>query len=173
MTRNHMAALLLLALLGCSPQSTSTTSSAVAPGGGLAESFERGRLAVINDAGIRHTFDVYLAQTFEQQRRGLMFVRNLPQKTGMLFIYEDEDIRSIWMKNTYLSLDIVFARADGTVSSVVSHTEPLSLRSMPSIEPVRFVLELNAGVARRFRIGPGSRLIWPADQSTAAIESVR
>ena len=173
MTRNFLAGLLLLALLGCSPQSTSTSPAASSGGDSIAESFERGRLVVVNDAGSRHTFDVYIARTFEQQRRGLMFVRNLPQKTGMLFIYEGEDIRSMWMKNTYLSLDIIYARADGSVSSVVHNTEPLSLRSMPSEEPVRFVLEVNAGVARRLRIGPGSRLIWPADQSTAAIESAR
>ncbi|MBT8086668.1 MAG: DUF192 domain-containing protein [Gammaproteobacteria bacterium] len=171
--RNHIAVVLLLILLGCSPQSTSTTPPNGEIGGSLDESFERSQLILVNDAGARHTFDVYIAQNFEQQRRGLMFVRNLPQMTGMLFVYEGEDIRSMWMKNTYLSLDIVFARADGTVSSIVHNTEPLSLRSMASTEPVRFVLELNAGVARRFRIGRGSRLIWPADQSTAAIESVR
>ena len=68
-------------------------------------------------------------------RRGLMFVRNLPQKTGMLFVYEGEDIRSMWMKNTYLSLDIIYARADGTVTQVIHDTEPLSLRSMPSRRP--------------------------------------
>lgn len=173
MMRNYLAAILLLALLGCSPQSTSTGTSSATAGGGLAETFERSQLVVMNSTGIRHTFDVYLATTFEQQRRGLMFVRSLPQKTGMLFIYDGEDIRSMWMKNTYLSLDIIFARADGTVIQVVHDTEPLSLRSMPSREPVKFVLELNAGVARRLRIGPGSRLIWPVDQSTAAIDSAR
>jgi uncharacterized membrane protein (UPF0127 family) len=164
---------MLLLLLGCSPQSTSTSQAAGQPRAGTIESLNRARLVVINDTGTRHTLDVYLATTFEQQRRGLMFVRDLPQKTGMLFIYDSEDIRSMWMKNTYLSLDIVFARADGTVSSVVHNTEPLSLRSMPSTEPVKYVLELNAGVARRLRIGSGSRLLWPPDQSTAAIESAR
>ena len=173
MTRSYLAGIVLFALLGCGPQSTSTASSTSTIGGGLADSFERSQAVVVNSAGVRHNFDVYLAETFEQQRRGLMFVRNLPQKTGMLFVYEGEDIRSMWMKNTYLSLDMIYALADGTVTSVVHDTEPLSLRSIPSQEPVRFVLELNAGVARRLRIGPGSRLIWPVDQSTAAIESAR
>lgn len=161
--------LLLLLSLGCSPQSASKTPT----GTGLSEAFERGELSVINDDGESLHFDVYLAQDSEQQRRGLMFVRRLPQTTGMLFIYEREDIRSMWMKNTFLSLDIVFARADGSVSSVVHNTEPLSLRSIASREPVKYVLELNAGVARRSRIGADSRLLWPADQSTAAIESAR
>ena len=164
-------ALLLFALLslGCSPQSASNGPAGL----GLDEAFERGELRIINDSGESLRFDVYLARDFEQQRRGLMFVRRLPQTTGMLFIYEDEDIRSMWMKNTYRSLDMVFARADGSVSSVVHNTEPLSLRSIASREPVKYVLELNAGAARSFRIGTGSRLIWPSNQSTAAMESAR
>lgn len=161
--------LLLLLSLGCGPQPAPKNPA----GSGLDEAFERGELVVINDAGEPLRFDVYLAQDSEQQRRGLMFVRRLPQTAGMLFIYDSEDIRSMWMKNTYLSLDMVFARADGTVSSVVHDTEPLSLRSISSREPVRYVLELNAGVARRSRIGAASRLLWPPDQSTAAIESAR
>ena len=119
---------------------------------------------VVNDDGARHEFDIYLALEFEQQRRGLMFVRNLPLKTGMLFVYDGDEQRSMWMKNTYISLDIVFARADGSVSSVVHNTEPLSLRSLASVEPVKYVLELNAGVARRFKIDTGSRLIWNAEE---------
>jgi len=89
-----------------------------------------------------------------------MFVRDLPERTGMLFVYDEAAVRSMWMKNTYISLDMVFAHADGTVSSVIHDTEPRSLRSLSAIEPVNFVLELNAGVARRLGIGPGSRLIW-------------
>jgi uncharacterized membrane protein (UPF0127 family) len=161
--------LFALASLGCSPQSASNSSAGL----GLDEAFERGELVVVNDNGESLRFDVYLADDFEQQRRGLMFVRRLPQTTGMLFIYEGEDIRSMWMKNTYLSLDMVFARADGSVSSVVHNTEPLSLRSIASREPVKYVLELNAGVARSSRIGAGSRLLWRSNQSTAAIESAR
>ncbi len=171
MNHNRVGLLILLLSLGCSPQSTSAAKNPA--GSGLDEAFERDELVVINDDGESLRFDVYLAQNFEQQRRGLMFVRRLPRTTGMLFIYDGEDIRSMWMKNTYLSLDMVFARADGSVSSVVHNTEPLSLRSIASREPVKYVLELNAGVARHSRIGSNSRLLWPADQSTAAIESAR
>ena len=94
-----------------------------------------------------------------------MFVRQMPLTTGMLFVYESSELHSMWMKNTYISLDIVFARADGTVSSVVRNTEPLSLRSLASVEPVKYVLELNSGAARRFKIGAGSRLVWAPDES--------
>ena len=104
-------------------------------------------------------FDVYIAVTSAQQQRGLMFVRYLPEWSGMLFLYQTAGIRSMWMKNTYIPLDILFARADGTVSSVEANTEPLSLRSISAIEPVGFVLELNAGTAATLGIGAGSRLV--------------
>ena len=125
----------------------------------LDENFGFGSLTIANDDGERFEFDVYLATEFEQQRRGLMFVRDMPERTGMLFIYEDEDIRSMWMKNTYIPLDMVFARADGTVTNVITDTVPQTLRSNRSTEPARYVLELNAGTARRLGIGKQSRLV--------------
>lgn len=122
--------------------------------------FDRSTLIIESDDGLQHKFDVYLATSFEQQRRGLMFVRKMPETTGMLFIYEDTDYHSMWMKNTYISLDLVFAREDGSVSSVIHEAQPLSLTSRASIEPVNYVLELNGGVARRLHIGNKSRIIW-------------
>ena len=112
-----------------------------------------------------YRFDIYLALSAEQQRRGLMFVRELPARTGMLFVYPDENYRSMWMKNTYVSLDMVFARRDGGVANIASDTVPLSEKSITSSEPVSFVLELKAGTARRLSIDEESRLIWePAMQ---------
>ena len=145
----------LFVFVGCSPQPAPRT-----PGGaGLDAVFELDELQIVANDGTQHAFDIYLATDYDQQRRGLMFVRELPESTGMLFVYEEAAIRSMWMKHTYISLDIVFARADGTVSSVLHDTEPLSLRSLRAVEPVRLVLELNAGVARRLHIGASSRLI--------------
>lgn len=141
---------------GCSPQPEARTPKVA----GLDAMFERGALVIVANDGSRHDFDIYLATNFEQQRRGLMFVRDLPERTGMLFVYDDEATHSMWMKNTYIPLDIVFARSDGTISSVIRDTEPQSRRSLGSTEPVTFVLELNAGVTRRYNIGAGSRLIW-------------
>ncbi len=164
-----LAAAVLATNAACSPQPAPKTSSAST----LESMFEIDELVILANDGSRHVFDVYLATTPEQQRRGLMFVRSLPERTGMLFVYDDDGVRSMWMKNTYISLDIVFARGDGTISSVIHDTQPLSLSSLSATEPVRFVLELNAGVARRLNIGAGSQLIWKADQSTAAIASAR
>lgn len=107
-----------------------------------------------------HRFDIYLALSREQQVRGLMRVRDLPSSTGMLFVYPAEDYHSMWMKNTFLPLDILFATSDGRVSSIAKNTEPQSLKSITSTEPVMFVLELNAGTSDRLAIEPGSRLFW-------------
>jgi uncharacterized membrane protein (UPF0127 family) len=119
-------------------------------------------LVIINDAGKELEFDVYLAEEPEQHRRGLMFVRQMPASTGMLFVYPDDGYHSMWMKNTYISLDMLFARADGTVSSIIRDTVPQTLESKESVEPVRYVLELNGGTTRRLGIGESSRIIWSA-----------
>ena len=149
-------ALLCLSFVACSPQPA--VKAGTMPD--LDGKFEFATLELINDAGDRLEFDVYLAESFDQQRRGLMFVRTMPETTGMLFIYPDDAIRSIWMKNTYIPLDIVFARSDGRVSSINRDAAPLTLTSRSSNEPVRYVLELNAGTARRLDIGTRSRLLW-------------
>jgi len=106
-----------------------------------------------------HRFDIYVAADDTQRSRGLMFVRNLPATTGMIFIYDNEPV-SMWMKNTFIPLDMLFIRRDGTVSSVAHNTEPQSLRSVRSVEPVSFVLELNAGTAERLAIDENSRIYW-------------
>lgn len=130
----------------------------------LEQSFASDVLVIVaRDACYR--FDIYLAVNAQQLRRGLMFVRELPEWTGMLFVYADENFRSMWMKNTFISLDMVFARRDGSITDIASNTVPLSEESIASSEPVAFVLELNAGTARRLSIDQDSRLIWePAMQ---------
>jgi uncharacterized membrane protein (UPF0127 family) len=126
----------------------------------LDRTFGKDVLVIVANEPACYRFDIYLALSRDQQRRGLMFVRSLEPWTGMLFAYPSEDIHSMWMKNTYIPLDMVFARHDGTVSSVVRNTVPQSLESISSGEPVIFVLELNAGTTERLSIDVGSRLIW-------------
>jgi uncharacterized membrane protein (UPF0127 family) len=89
----------------------------------------------------------------------LMFVRDMPPFTGMLFVYGDAGVHSMWMKNTYIPLDIAFIRDDGRISSIARNTEPLSLKSISSVEPVSYALELNAGVTERLHIDVDSLLI--------------
>jgi len=110
-----------------------------------------------------YVFDIYLALTRAQQSRGLMRVRYLPEFTGMLFAYEQPRVLSMWMKNTYIPLDILFIRADGSIANIETHTEPLSLESISAVEPLRFVLELNAGVTERLKIDTASQVHFPAN----------
>ena len=126
----------------------------------LDEAFDRDVLIVVTSDRACYRFDVYLALSLAQKQRGLMFVRELPDSTGMLFVYDRDQPQSMWMKNTYIPLDIVFARSDGSVATVARNTEPLSLESIGSGEAVRYVLELNAGVTERLGIDTDSRLVW-------------
>lgn len=126
----------------------------------LDERFRRDVLIVEASRWACHRFDIYVAMTDAERSRGLMFVRELPATSGMLFVYPGDHVVSMWMKNTLIPLDMVFARPDGTVSSVIANTEPQSLRSLASVEPVAFVLELNAGTAARLAIDENSRIFW-------------
>jgi uncharacterized membrane protein (UPF0127 family) len=160
MTSRLIVAAIVTAALLCfasckAPAQTASTGVASLDG-----DFERSALIIESDDGLKHEFEIYLATTYERQRQGLMFVRKMPQNMGMLFVYEGSELRSMWMKNTYISLDLVFARSDGTISSIVHDATPLTLDSRSSVEPVTFVLELNAGTARRLNIGRKSRIIW-------------
>lgn len=131
-----------------------------APNADLDTAFERDVLVISASRFACHRIDIYLAQNDQQRARGLMFVRELAPTSGMLFIYERDGYLSMWMKNTYISLDMIFARRDGTIASIVAGTEPLSLRSIVAAEPVRYVLELNAGTLARLDIDEDSRLLW-------------
>ncbi len=122
----------------------------------LSSAFESGTIIIEAEKDACYRFDVYLATSREQQIRGLMHVRQLPEFSGMLFSYSQPNLHSMWMKNTYISLDILFIREDGTISNIEADTEPLSLKSISSAEPVSYVLELNAGVTSRLQIGTHS-----------------
>jgi hypothetical protein len=127
----------------------------------LESAFSRASIVIETSGSACYEFGVYLALTPEQQRRGLMHVRRLARFTGMLFVYRNDDVRSMWMKNTYIPLDILFIRGDGTVASIARMTEPLSLRSIASAEAVRYVLELDGGVAGALGIDGDSRVYLP------------
>jgi len=103
-------------------------------------------------------FKVEVAADAVSQEHGLMFRRDLAADAGMLFDFHQEARVSFWMKNTPLPLDMVFIRADGTVSSVEPNAIPFSTASIPSAEPVRAVLEINGGRAHDLGIKPGDRV---------------
>jgi uncharacterized membrane protein (UPF0127 family) len=130
----------------------------------LDAAFDKAILVISAGEHACYAFDIYLALDRKQQMRGLMHVRHMPEFTGMLFVYRDANIHSMWMKNTFIPLDMLFIRADGTVSSVETDTVPQSLKSVSSIEPVNFVLELNAGVTERLHINTDSIVYFPTGE---------
>ncbi|MCC6778831.1 MAG: DUF192 domain-containing protein [Hyphomicrobiales bacterium] len=118
------------------------------------------QLEIASKSGV-HIFGVELATTPEEQARGLMYRRELPPMQGMLFDFKREQPTSFWMKNTYVSLDMIFIRADGTIARIAESTVPLSEAMVPSGGPVRAVLEVVAGTAKKLGIAPGDRVAHP------------
>nr|WP_236961002.1 DUF192 domain-containing protein [Methylobacterium durans] len=121
-------------------------------------------LTVVSRSGA-HAFQVEVMRDDASRARGLMFRRSMPANRGMLFDFERSLPVTMWMKNTYLPLDMVFIRADGTIARIESDTEPLSTRVIASGEPVLSVLELNAGVANKLGLRPGDRIDHPLFRS--------
>jgi len=105
-------------------------------------------------------FRVEVARTPAQQELGLMYRRKMAADHGMIFPMTPPRFASFWMRNTYLPLDLIFVRADGTIASIAPDAKPLSLDTIDSFEPVAAVLELNAGVAARRGIKAGDRVRW-------------
>lgn len=117
-------------------------------------------LAIVTDEG-RHEFQVELAATPEERSRGLMFRRSMPEDQGMLFDFGRVQPVSMWMRNTYIPLDMLFISETGEIVRIAADTEPLSERTISSGQPVLSVLELNAGTARRLGIEAGDRVEHP------------
>lgn len=114
-------------------------------------------LEIVSQNGM-HRFDVEVADEPRERARGLMHRRSLADDKGMLFDFQEAGRISMWMKNTPLSLDMLFIRADGTVASIAANTEPFSLETIQAGEPVRFVLEVPGGTARRLGISRGDEV---------------
>ena len=114
-------------------------------------------LDIVSKSGV-HAFSVELAKNDAERSRGLMFRKELPEGHGMLFDFVQDQPVSFWMHNTYISLDMIFIAGDGRIVRIAENTEPLSDRLVPSGAPVRAVLEVIAGTARKFGIAPGDRV---------------
>ncbi len=109
----------------------------------------------------RHSFQIELARNDADRARGLMFRQSMPANQGMLFDFERDQMVSMWMRNTFIPLDMLFVFADGRIHRIEQRTEVQSERTISSGVPVRAVLELNAGTAERLGLKPGDRLIHP------------
>ena len=142
---------LLLALaLGILPLSGATGPAAM----------EKGMLEIATKAGVR-AFNVELAVTEDEREKGLMFRKDVPDGYGMLFDFKQDQMVSMWMRNTLVSLDMIFIRRDGTIARIAENTEIKSENIISSGEPVRAVLEVVAGTAKKYGIAPGDKVGYP------------
>ena len=112
----------------------------------------------VSKAGGDVTWRVEIADEPQEQSRGLMFRRSMPALTGMLFDFGGSEPVTMWMRNTYIPLDMVFICPDGTIARVAANTVPESEAIVASGEPVRYVLEINAGEAAKHGLERGLRL---------------
>lgn len=131
---------------------------------GLA-TFEQDRLVVETAEGARHEISIELAISPQQKQQGLMFRRDLAADAGMLFVYRRVRVVSMWMRNTYIPLDMLFIADDGEIVRIVERTVPLSLKTISSGQPVLGVLELNGGAAARLGLRRGDRVLYRAFES--------
>jgi uncharacterized membrane protein (UPF0127 family) len=113
---------------------------------------------LVETASSQYRFEVEIADDAAERAEGLMYRRSLADNAGMLFLYPSPQPVEFWMKNTLLSLDIVFVRADGTIARIAADTTPLSEDLIPSGEPVLAVLEVKAGTMRELGVAAGDRL---------------
>ena len=116
-------------------------------------------LLIANSIGEIKKFNVEVADNNNTRSKGFMWRENIPDGTGMLFVWKKEAYRNFWMKNTPTSLDILFFDGDGKFLNVVEKTKPFSLDNIQSSEPSQYVLELMAGSAKIYNIYSGSQIL--------------
>jgi len=117
-------------------------------------------LEIVTKSGV-HVFSVEMATTEQEKETGLMYRKELADGKGMLFDFSPEQEVSMWMKNTYISLDMIFIRADGRILRIAENTEPMSTKIIPSRGLAKGVLEVIAGTAQKYGIAPGDRVAHP------------
>ena len=125
------------------------------------QTFPTGELTIESASG-SHKFAVEIATTPAQMEQGLMFRRTLAPDAGMLFVFKTPSQASMWMKNTFIPLDMLFIDPEGRIINIAERRIPESLDTSAAAKPARAVLELNGGTAARLGIKPGDRVLSPA-----------
>jgi uncharacterized protein len=117
-------------------------------------------------AARKYVFEVWVADTPERAQQGLMFVSDLPETMGMVFPLTAARVETMWMRNTYIELDILFIHADGHVAKIIERAHPMSEVLLSSDTPVSAVLELKGGEAAKLGLRSGDTVTWkkPAPQ---------
>lgn len=127
--------------------------------------FEHDLLIKTKD-GRRYTFTIELALTPAEQQKGLMFREDMPEMHGMLFVFGSEDVRSFWMKNTLIPLDILFIEKTGRIQHIHPMAKPLDESMVTSGKPSYAVLEINGGMADKLGLDVGDYIFHEAFRNT-------
>jgi uncharacterized membrane protein (UPF0127 family) len=146
LTRALLVLAALLAFVGCA--SDAVRAAELEP------------LEIVTRSGVQ-VFSVELAKTDKERETGLMYRKELADGRGMLFDFTPEQQVSMWMKNTFISLDMIFIRADGRILRIAENTEPQSTKIISSGGLAKGVLEVIAGTAKKYGIAPGDRIGHP------------
>lgn len=148
-----------VALFVFSIQYVGITRPAIAQSAGAR--FEQSALSIHTRAGAVHKFKIEIARTAEQQALGLMYRRRLAADAGMLFLHQRSRRARMWMKNTFIPLDMIFVGANGRIVDLKQRTVPRSLAIITSRKSVIAVFEVNAGTVSRLGLAIGDRLVHP------------
>lgn len=117
-------------------------------------------LEIVTKSGVQ-VFTVEVAKTEQERATGLMYRKELPEGRGMLFDFSPEQQVSMWMKNTFIPLDMIFVRSDGRILRIAENTTPQSEKIIPSGGLVKGVIEVAGGTAKKYGIAPGDRVGHP------------
>ena len=120
----------------------------------------------ISGGGKTTRFCTHPADDPESRTIGLMFQEHLPESGGMIFDFQESDIVHMWMRNTILSLDMIFIDDGGKIVKIAKNTKPFSLEIISSDVPARRVLEINAGIADKYGLKAGDRVVFGATKCT-------
>jgi uncharacterized protein len=156
---------LLLGLTACSSQAADGGEAAVAPMGSVtgavhAESGLRLVDLTVTHAGQKHKFRTEVAASAAEQEKGLMFRTHLGADEGMIFPMTPPRRASFWMKNTVISLDLIFVGPDGRILNIAAKAIPYDETNLVSNGPVKAVFEINGGRVAELGIAPGDLVGW-------------
>lgn len=165
MTAAWIAACSIIAVAGCSrgsdrsepgPDTRPTPNAARAKPMKPVDDSERPAVVLASADSGELRIVVEVVRTPRERNRGLMYRQHLPLDRGMLFVFDREEVQSFWMKNTLISLDLIFIRKDLTVAGIVENAEPKTLTSRKVDAPSTYVLEVNAGWSKDHGVGTGA-----------------
>jgi len=120
-----------------------------------------GTLAFVRpDGSVIRAIEIEIAEDEKARQTGLMYRRKMTLGQGMLFLFDEEEIRRFWMANTPIPLDIMFVGADSQVVSIARRTRPLSQENVVSTSPAQYVVEVRGGFSERYGIDENTRIRW-------------